>query len=253
MTSPDMVESISRNSDLSSRAISALGSVALLAALWSLLRLFGTVDEVLPSVVDIVSAAPGFEDRFSTDHSFWVHALVSLGRLLAGWGGGVALGAALGWLIGANEIVHRVAAPVVEFSKFIVPTVLLPVLFLGFGIGETRIIVLTGLVPFWLAAGAVGNFRRQRAERMAATPTMAVNNLVTVARISLVVAVILLAGAESTTGNAGLGNVGMAAATFMFTEIIYLAYFMLALIAFGLDLAIRSIGAAVIRRMEEVT
>ncbi len=60
------------------RIVSGLGSVALFAGLWSLLRLSGSVDEVLPSIVDIATSAFEVEDRFSPEHSFWVHALVSV-------------------------------------------------------------------------------------------------------------------------------------------------------------------------------
>ncbi len=159
------------------------------------------------------------------------------------------LGAALGWVVGGSELVHRLVTPVFEFSKFILPTVFLPLAILAFGVSDLNVFVLTGLVPFWFAAGAAANLRRGRQEEEVEPIAMTVDRLVTFARVSLLIAVLMLARAELSTGGIGLGHLGWQATTFFHRDVTYLAYFTLALIGFGFDVAIRSIGSAATRRL----
>ncbi|MDT0269668.1 ABC transporter permease subunit [Streptomyces sp. DSM 44915] len=72
----------------------------------------------------------------------------SLGRLAAGYLGAVLLGVGLGVLLGSRRRLRALAEPVLEFFRAIPPPVLIPVLMLFSGIGDTMkiVVIITGAV-----------------------------------------------------------------------------------------------------------
>jgi ABC-type nitrate/sulfonate/bicarbonate transport system permease component len=74
--------------------------------------------------------------------------LPSVVRLLIGYAGAVVGGIALGVLLGANRALRRFIEPVLEFFRAIPPPVLIPILFLFAGIGNTAkiIVVISGAI-----------------------------------------------------------------------------------------------------------
>ncbi|MGC9666032.1 ABC transporter permease [Planosporangium sp. 12N6] len=83
-----------------------------------------------------------FGDRLRAD------VVPSVVRLLAGYAGAVVLGVTLGVLLGVNRGLRRFTEPVLEFFRAIPPPVLIPVLFLFAGIGNTAkvIVIVSGAV-----------------------------------------------------------------------------------------------------------
>jgi ABC-type nitrate/sulfonate/bicarbonate transport system permease component len=74
--------------------------------------------------------------------------LPSLARLGYGYAGALALGVALGVLIGSSRPVRALVEPVLEFLRAIPPPVLIPVIALFTGIGDTRkvLIIIAGCI-----------------------------------------------------------------------------------------------------------
>ena len=84
-----------------------------------------------------------FSDRLSTD------VLPSVIRLVIGYALAVALGIGLGVLLGSSRATRRFTEPVLEFFRAIPPPVLIPVLFLFFGIGSGAKIVVIVSGAIW--------------------------------------------------------------------------------------------------------
>ncbi|MGI5439126.1 ABC transporter permease [Streptomyces shenzhenensis] len=75
--------------------------------------------------------------------------LPSVLRLLAGYGTAAVAGVALGTLIGSHRRVRAVCEPVLEFLRAVPPPVLVPVIMLFAGIGDTMKIVVIASGCVW--------------------------------------------------------------------------------------------------------
>ncbi|UED87892.1 ABC transporter permease [Streptomyces profundus] len=120
-----------------------LGLPAVLIGLWWLLAARST-NFYYPTLDEILSAfrETWFSDRFVDD------ILPSLGRLLAGYLGAVVIGVGLGVLLGSRRRLRALLEPVLEFFRAVPPPVLIPVLMLFSGIGDTMkiVVIITGAV-----------------------------------------------------------------------------------------------------------
>jgi ABC-type nitrate/sulfonate/bicarbonate transport system permease component len=83
-----------------------------------------------------------FSDRLQVD------VLPSVTRLVIGYAGAVVIGVGLGVALGSSRTLRRLTEPVLEFFRAIPPPVLIPVLFLFAGIGNTAkvIVIISGAV-----------------------------------------------------------------------------------------------------------
>jgi ABC-type nitrate/sulfonate/bicarbonate transport system permease component len=83
-----------------------------------------------------------FSDRLQVD------VLPSITRLVIGYAGAVVIGVGLGVALGSSRTLRRLTEPVLEFFRAIPPPVLIPVLFLFAGIGNTAkvIVIISGAV-----------------------------------------------------------------------------------------------------------
>ncbi len=89
-------------------------------------------------------------DTWITDPAAWVESLApSLGRLLAGWSGAVAVGIAAGTLIGLNRTARDYLDPAMAFLRAIPPPVLLPLFIVLLGIGDAMKVALIGFGAVW--------------------------------------------------------------------------------------------------------
>ncbi len=73
----------------------------------------------------------------------------SLGRLLAGWLGAVAVGVALGTIIGLSRAAREYAGPTIHFLRAIPPPALLPLFIVLLGIGDGMKVVMIGFGAIW--------------------------------------------------------------------------------------------------------
>ncbi|WP_320779645.1 ABC transporter permease [Streptomyces sp. CRN 30] len=121
----------------------ALALPALLVALWWLASA-GSTDVYWPPLRTILTTFPDVwtADRLRAD------VTPSLLRLLAGYALAVVLGIALGTVIGSYRWVRAVCEPVLEFLRAVPPPVLVPVIMLFAGIGDTMkvLVIASGCV-----------------------------------------------------------------------------------------------------------
>ncbi len=125
------------------RTILAIGlPIVLLAAWWVLTA--NSVNPYVPPLKDIFTIFPETwtVDRLGSD------VLPSILRLLIGFAVAVALGVALGVWVGSSRTVRAVLEPVLEFFRAIPPPVIVPILILVAGIGDTMkiLVIVSGCI-----------------------------------------------------------------------------------------------------------
>jgi NitT/TauT family transport system permease protein/taurine transport system permease protein len=86
--------------------------------------------------------------------TLWQHALVSVGRIAAGWGAGVLIGVAVGGLMASVPLVRHLIDPLIEITRPLPPLAFIPLFIVWFGIGETPklLLILVGVVPIMIIA-----------------------------------------------------------------------------------------------------
>jgi ABC-type nitrate/sulfonate/bicarbonate transport system permease component len=129
---------------VASRLLFALALPAVLVALWWLAS-DGSTDVYWPPLRTILNAFPDVwtGDRLRAD------VLPSVLRLLAGYATAAVAGIALGTVIGSYRRVRAVCEPVLEFLRAVPPPVLVPVIMLFAGIGDTMKIVVIASGCVW--------------------------------------------------------------------------------------------------------
>jgi ABC-type nitrate/sulfonate/bicarbonate transport system permease component len=126
------------------RVVLAVALPAVLFAVWW----FATANSTnfyMPPLREILRIFPDVwtGDRLRTD------VLPSLLRLAGGYTLAVVAGIALGVLVGGNRAVRAVLEPVLEFFRAIPPPVLVPVIMLFAGIGDTMKVVVIAAGCVW--------------------------------------------------------------------------------------------------------
>ena len=196
------------------------------------------------------------------DATLWQHAGASLARVALALGIAVLTAIPLGLWMGLSPTARGVFDPLIEFYRPVPPLAYLPLIVIWFGIGELSKVLLITLAIFapLVIATATGvrqvdETRRRAAQAFGATrwqllrhvvlPT-ALPEILTGLRVGLgvgwstLVAAELVA-AELVAATRGLGFMVQSAAQFLNTDIVLLGIFTIALIAFGLELALRAL------------
>ncbi|MEV7423339.1 MULTISPECIES: ABC transporter permease [unclassified Streptomyces] len=126
------------------RALFTVALPALLLLLW-LAASAGSTSVYFPPLRTILGS---FGEVWNADR-LTHDVLPSLGRLAAGYTIGAAAGVAAGVLIGTHRRVRATAEPVLEFLRAVPPPVLVPVIMLFAGIGDTMKIVVIASGTVW--------------------------------------------------------------------------------------------------------
>lgn len=222
---------------MAKRVAQGVASLLALIVLWALatqvFKLFSPL--VLPSPLSVLQAARDLSfdpavrmfDGGVYNGSLLGHALISTGRVLLGFGAGVAVAIPLGVLIARNPGFEPYIEPVLQIARPIPPIAWTPLAILWFGIGLKAIIFLIFLGAFWpmllntisgvrevppilaRAASSLGASRRQVLFTVvlpAATPF-----LFTGLRLSFGSAWITIVAAELIAASEGLGYLIMSA------------------------------------------
>ena len=131
-------------------AVRLLRKTALLVALpIALLTIWwvATDDSVDPYVVPLREIFQTFPDTW-TPKRLMDDVVPSILRLLVGYSLAVLLGVALGVAVGSSRILRGVLEPVLEFFRAIPPPVLIPIVILFAGIGDTMkvIVIISGCI-----------------------------------------------------------------------------------------------------------
>src|SRR3954447_5219264 len=134
----------------------ALG-VVLVLVLWEIASVVKNDPVILPTVQ---TTARTFWEYLSqrypagTGRTLWQHALVSVLRIVAGWGAGVVIGIAVGGLMASSKVVRHLIDPLIEISRPLPPLAFIPLMIIWFGIGETSkfLLILIGVIPIMIIA-----------------------------------------------------------------------------------------------------
>jgi len=195
---------------------STLALPVVLVALWWLLSA-GSTSFYWPPLSEILDTfgSVWLSSRLTTD------VLPSVARLALGYAGAVALGVGLGVPLGTSRRTRALTEPALEFFRAVPPPVLVPILMLFAGIGNTMkvLVIISGAVwPILLNTvegvravddvlsdtarcyGITGTTRLRRLVLRSASP-----QIVTGMRQALSIAIILMVISEMFASSSGLG------------------------------------------------
>lgn len=149
------------------------------------------------------------------------HSVASLFRVTIGFLIGAILAIPLGIIIGRNEIMHKIASPIIQFLRPISPLAWIPLAMLWFGIGDKPAIFLIFLSSFFpiVVATAISvksidpiyfqvsaNFNLNKFEVIRKIIIPAITpEVVTSLRITIAVAWLVVVAAEMIAVQSGLG------------------------------------------------
>jgi ABC-type nitrate/sulfonate/bicarbonate transport system permease component len=194
----------------------AIGLPVVLVAVWWFASA-GSTDFYFPPLARILEVFPNtwFGPRLVDD------VLPSLGRLAVGYAAALAGGVGLGMLIGSSRTLRALVEPLLEFLRAIPPPVLVPILVLVAGIGNTMkiLVIVSGcLWPILLntvegvravdevLADTCRTYRiRGRLRWWHLVLRSASPQIVTGARQALSIGIILMVISEMFTASSGLG------------------------------------------------
>jgi len=128
----------------------SLASILGFVAIWAAVAGFGLIrEDFLPSPLKLVSA---FLDMLRDGYGgspLGKHIGMSLLRAVSGFLAAVLLGVPIGILIGRDEVLGAIAAPIIGFLRPIPPIAFVTLFVFYFGIGEGSKIGLIFMAAFW--------------------------------------------------------------------------------------------------------
>ena len=191
------------------------------------------------------------------DATLWQHAAASLARVTLALAAALATAIPLGLWMGLSPGARGVFDPLIEFYRPVPPLAYLPLIVIWFGIGEPSKVLLIALAIFAPVVIATATGVRGTDEtRLRAAQSFGANrwqllrhvvlpsalpDILTGVRVGLGVGWSTLVAAELVAATRGLGFMVQSAAQFLNTDIVVLGIFVIALIAFGLELGLRAL------------
>lgn len=190
--------------------------------------------------------------------------LVSLRRIMIGWGAGLVVGIPLGILMGRVKLIRNLIDPYIEFFRFIPPIAFITLAIAWFGIGETSKIILIFYTSVFiitlnaiagvmsinesklLAAASLGASRRQTLT--AVVLPASVPHLVTGARLALGNSFLTIVSAEIVAAQTGLGSLIWTSRNFGRIDWIFVGIIALGILGFLCDRAIRLVSSTFLAR-----
>jgi len=223
-------------------------SFAAVLGLWWIASTLGWVSPLaLPSPLEVVQALIAT----AVSGELAVNLGASLQRLIIGWSLGASCGVIVGFAIGMSSLARSTALPLVS-AMFPIPKIaLLPLFILWFGIGEASKIATIAFgcfAPMVIAAfSGVDNVDRSliRMAQSFGVPTMqivrkivlpgAMPALLSGARISTSIGIILLTAAEMIGAEHGIGAFVLAAGNLMQTDQLIAGVIVLAMLGLAIS------------------
>ena len=189
--------------------------------------------------------------------SLWVHTKASLYRVFGAFFLSCLTAIPIGLAIGANRIARGIGDPPIEFYRPIPPLAYLPLTIIWFGIGEISKIILIFLACFApMALSTRAGVRSVAPEQIHAAYSLgasrwqilyhiifkaALPEILTGMRIALGFGWTTLVAAEMVAAEAGLGFMILNASEFLVTDVVVMGIFVIGMIAFASDLAMRGL------------
>ncbi|WP_100444686.1 ABC transporter permease [Glycomyces xiaoerkulensis] len=237
----------------------SIGVVAsLLVAWWVVTTGTETVTQLyLPSPESLWTAITTLNTQLLAD------AGATLGRVVASWIGGSALGVVVGLAMARARWLMYALNPIIEAVRPVPPVALIPFVILWFGIGDTGKLFLGALACFMvmvvnttIAAGNVPPVYLRAARSLGADDGNVYRSVVLPAivpeilsgfRIGSALAFAVVVAAEFLGADAGIGRLIMQASRTLNTSVVLLGTVCIALMAVILDQVISRISAYVTR------
>jgi taurine transport system permease protein len=244
---------------LSRRLTLSVATLVVVLALWWLVTalhliapLFLPPPQQVLHQLRVVASAQGFMDA-----TLWQHLAASLGRILLALLAAVVIGVPTGIAMGLSKTAHGILDPLIELYRPVPPLAYLPLMVIWFGIGETSKILLIYLAifaPVTLATlqgvKSAQQVRLRAAQSLGASRWQllrfvilpgALPEILTGLRIGLGVGWSTLVAAELIAATRGLGFMVQSAGEFLATDVVLAGILVIALIAFGLELGLRTL------------
>jgi taurine transport system permease protein len=238
-----------------SRLISLATVSVLLGGWWLATYLVLLPPLFLPSPEMVLRQAERVATAGFVDATLSQHLLASLRRIFAALALAIATAVPAGLAVGLNPVARGFLDPIIEFYRPIPPLAYLPLIVIWFGIGEFSkilLIYLAAFAPIAIATAAgvrgVSPDRVNAARSLGASSAQVVRlvvlpsalpDILTGVRIGLGAGWSTLVAAELVAATRGLGFMVQSAAQFLVTDVVVMGIFVIALVAFALELAIR--------------
>jgi len=233
-------------------------SIGTLLWIWWAVTAAGMIEPLfLPSPQSILDRGWKLLNEGYLDATLWQHLGASLWRIGLALFFAVICAIPLGIAIGRSRLGRGLLDPLIEFYRPIPPLAYLPLIVIWCGIGELSKVLLIYLAifaPIVIAtASGVRNVdpaRLRAAQALGATPAQLIRHVVlpsalpdilTGIRIGLGVGWSTLVAAELIAAQRGLGFMVQSAAQFLVTDVVILGILLIAVIAFALELGLRSL------------
>lgn len=238
------------------RVAISLATLAGFLALWSAVTGLGLVPALfLPSPLAVFGRLLRLAHEGFVDATLAQHLGASLLRVFGALVAALAIGVPAGLAIGLSTVGRGILDPIVEFLRPIPPLAYLPLVIIWAGIGETAkvlVIALAMLPPVILATAAgvraVDRNRVNVARALGATPRQVLRfvvlpstlpSILTGTRIALGAGWSTLVAAELVAATRGVGFMIQSAANFLATDVVLAGIFVIAAVAFALELLVR--------------
>ncbi|CAN7242782.1 ABC transporter permease subunit [Phyllobacterium sp. LjRoot231] len=237
------------------RVVSAI-TVLIFSLGWAISAHFKLVSPVfLPSPQAVLWKFYSVATTGFVDATLWQHLSASLLRVFAALFFALLVAIPMGIAIGISAIGRGIFDPILEFLRPIPPLAYLPLVIIWFGIGESSkilVIAIAMLAPIAIstasgvksaslerinAARALGATRLQ-VVRYVILPSAA-PSILTGLRIALGTGWTTLVAAELVAATRGLGFMIQSAAQFLVTDVVIMGIFVIAIVAFILEIGIR--------------
>ncbi|MFJ5297548.1 taurine ABC transporter permease TauC [Pseudomonas sp. NPDC088368] len=246
-----------RRLHISTRAISVLTLVALLAAWWVVTAFEWVEPLFLPPPSAVLEKAWLLMTKGYMESTLWQHLGASLQRIGLGLVFAVLTAIPVGIAIGHNRIAQGIFDPLIEFYRPIPPLAYLPLIVIWCGIGEfskVLLIYLAIFAPIAIATATgvrtVDSAKLRAAQSLGATRWQLIRHVIlpsalpdilTGVRIGLGVGWSTLVAAELIAATSGLGFMVQSAAQFLVTDVVVLGILVIAFIAFALEMGLRAL------------
>jgi taurine transport system permease protein len=239
------------------RVVSAFTILVFFLA-WSVSAHFKLVSPVfLPSPQAVLWKFHSVATTGFVDATLWQHLSASLSRVFAALLFALLVAIPVGIAIGISAIGRGIFDPILEFLRPIPPLAYLPLVIIWFGIGESsKILVIAIAMVAPIAISTASGVRRASVERINAARALgatrfqvvryvilpsATPSILTGLRIALGTGWTTLVAAELVAATRGLGFMIQSAAQFLVTDVVIMGIFVIAIIAFILEIGIRRV------------
>jgi taurine transport system permease protein len=235
-----------------------VGSALFWLSAWALAAAFEVVPPLfLPSPAIVAARFVSVIGNGYADATLIEHAGASLFRVLAALASAFAVGVPIGIGMGLSPVVRGIFDPIIEAYRPIPPLAYLPLVVIWLGIGETAkvLLIFLAILPA-IALSTASGARGVPAERVNAARTLGATRLQVLrhivlpnalpeilvgTRIGLSVGWSTLVAAELVAATRGLGFMIETAANFLVTDVVIVGIISIALIAFAMEFAMRTL------------